>query len=97
MLEIRKRAAAIPRRRVPPLTMTLLDRLLVTEIGSSFGVALGLFTVLLVMNHLFYLARLIIGEGIAIQVALVLMAYKIPYFVCCRRSSLTIRRLPKAS
>lgn len=63
------------------MTMTLLDRLLVTEVGSSFGVALGLFTVLLVMNHLFYLARLIIGQGIAIQVALVLMAYKIPYFI----------------
>lgn len=63
------------------MTMTLLDRLLVGEVSASFGVALGLFTVLLVMNHLFYLARLIIGEGIAIQIALVLMAYKIPYFV----------------
>ena len=61
--------------------MTLLDRLLVVEVGSSFGYALGLFTVLLVMNHLFYLARLIIGQGIAIRVALVLMAYKIPYFI----------------
>ena len=61
--------------------MTLLDRLLVIEVGSSFGVALGLFTVLLVMNHLFYLARLIIGQGIAIHIALVLMAYKIPYFI----------------
>lgn len=63
------------------MTMSLLDRLLVSEIGSSFGVAIGLFTVLLVMNHLFYLARLIIGQGIAIQIALVLMAYKIPYFI----------------
>lgn len=63
------------------MTMTLLDRLLVSEVGSSFGVALGLFTVLLVMNHLFYLARLIIGQGIAIQIALVLMVYKIPYFI----------------
>ncbi|HEV2359395.1 MAG TPA: LptF/LptG family permease [bacterium] len=61
--------------------MTLLDRLLVIEVGSSFGYALGLFSVLLVMNHLFYLARLIIGQGIAIRVALVLMAYKIPYFI----------------
>lgn len=63
------------------MTMTLLDRLLVVEVGASFATALGLFTVLLVMNHLFYLARLIIGEGIAIHIALVLMAYKIPYFV----------------
>ena len=63
------------------MTMTLLDRMLVIEVGASFVTALGLFTVLLVMNHLFYLARLIIGQGIAIHVALVLMAYKIPYFV----------------
>lgn len=63
------------------MTMTLLDRMLVVEVGASFVTALGLFTVLLVMNHLFYLARLIIGQGIAIHVALVLMAYKIPYFV----------------
>jgi len=63
------------------VTMTLLDRMLVIEVGASFVTALGLFTVLLVMNHLFYLARLIIGQGIAIHVALVLMAYKIPYFV----------------
>lgn len=63
------------------MTMTLLDRLLVGEVSASFGVALGLFTVLLVMNHLFYLARLIIGQGMAVQIALVLMVYKIPYFV----------------
>ncbi len=61
--------------------MTLLDRLLYTEVGHSFGFGLGLFTVLLVMNHLFYLARLVIGQGVAMQVALVLMAYKIPYFI----------------
>ncbi len=59
----------------------LLDRLLVAEIGSSFAFGLGLFTVLLVMNHLFYLARLVIGQGVAIHVALVLMVYKIPYFI----------------
>lgn len=63
------------------MTPTLLDRLLVTEIGSSFTFGLGLFTVLLVMNHIFYLARLVIGQGIAVHVALVLMVYKIPYFI----------------
>jgi lipopolysaccharide export system permease protein len=63
------------------VTMTLLDRLLVLEVSASFAAALGLFSALLVMNHLFYLARLIIGQGIAVRIALVLMAYKIPYFV----------------
>jgi lipopolysaccharide export system permease protein len=33
------------------------------------------------MNHLFYLARLVIGQGIAVQTALILMIYKIPYFI----------------
>ncbi len=63
------------------MTRTLLDRLLYAEVGSSFGFGLGLFTVLLVMNHLFYLARLVIGQGVAVQIALVLILYKIPYFV----------------
>ncbi|HXX37650.1 MAG TPA: LptF/LptG family permease [bacterium] len=63
------------------MTVTLLDRLLWAEVGSSFTFSLGLFSVLLVMNHLFYLARLVIGQGIAVQTALVLMIYKIPYFI----------------
>ncbi len=63
------------------MTLTLLDRLLVTEVGSSFAFGLGLFTALLVMNHLFYLARLVIGQGVAVHLALVLMGYKIPYFI----------------
>jgi lipopolysaccharide export system permease protein len=63
------------------VTLTLLDRLLLTEVGSSFGFGLGLFTVLLVMNHLFYLARLVIGQGMAVHTAALLMLYKVPYFV----------------
>jgi len=63
------------------LTISLLDRLVYAEVGASFGFGLGLFTVLLVMNHLFYLARLVIGQGVAVQTALVLMIYKIPYFI----------------
>ncbi len=63
------------------MTFSLLDRLLYAEVGSSFGFGLGLFTALLVMNHLFYLARLIIGQGVALQVALILMVYKVPYFI----------------
>ncbi len=60
---------------------SLLDRLVWEEVGASFGFGLGLFTVLLVMNHLFYLARLVIGQGLAVETALVLMVYKMPYFI----------------
>jgi len=63
------------------VTGSLLDRLLFSEVGHSFGFGLGLFTVLLVMNHLFYLARLVIAQGVAVQVALALMVYKVPYFI----------------
>ncbi len=60
---------------------TLLDRLVWTEVGSFFPFSLGLFSVLLIMNQLFYLVRLVIGQGVALETALVLMAYKIPYFI----------------
>jgi lipopolysaccharide export system permease protein len=60
---------------------SLLDRLVWEEVGVSFGFGLGFFTVLLVMNHLFFLARLIVGQGLAVGTALVLMLYKIPYFI----------------
>ncbi len=63
------------------MTLTLLDRLLYAEVGSSFSFGLGLFTALLVMNHLFYLARLVIGQGVVLHIALILMVYKVPYFI----------------
>jgi lipopolysaccharide export system permease protein len=63
------------------VTLTLLDRLLYEEIGSAFGLGLGVFTVLLVMNQLFQLARLVVENGVAVQIALELMAYKIPSLV----------------
>lgn len=63
------------------MIVTLLDRLVYAEVGSSFGFGLGLFTALLVMNHLFYLARLVIGQGVALHLALILMFYKVPYFI----------------
>lgn len=60
---------------------SLLDRLVWTEVASFFPFSLGLFSVLLIMNQLFYLVRLVIGQGVALETALVLMAYKIPYFI----------------
>src|SRR5207244_4077934 len=55
--------APVPRRGVPAVRLSLLDRLLSTEIGISFGFGLGFFSTLLVMNHVFYLARLAISQG----------------------------------
>jgi len=69
------------RRGLPLPTLSLLDRLLATEIGLSFGFGLAFFTTLLVMNHIFYLARLAINQGLPFGTALELFAYKVPYLV----------------
>ena len=63
------------------MRLSLLDRLLSTEIGISFGFGLGFFSTLLVMNHVFYLARLAISQGMPFGVALELFVYKVPYLV----------------
>lgn len=60
---------------------SLLDRLLTTEVGISFGFGLAFFTALLVMNHVFYLARLAISQGMPFGIALQLFLYKVPYLV----------------
>ncbi len=63
------------------MKVSLLDRLLSVEIGVSFGFGLAFFSTLLVMNHVFYLARLAISQGMPFGIALQLFAYKIPYLV----------------
>lgn len=61
--------------------LSLLDRLLSMEVGISFGFGLAFFTTLLVMNHVFFLARLAISQGMPFGVAFQLFLFKIPYLV----------------
>jgi lipopolysaccharide export system permease protein len=61
--------------------LSLLDRLLSTEIGVSFGFGLAFFSTLFIMNHAFYLARLAISQGMPFGIALQLFIYKVPYMV----------------
>ncbi len=63
------------------MKLSLLDRLLAAEIGISFGFGLAFFSTLLVMNHVFYLARLAISQGMPFGIALQLFTYKVPYLV----------------
>ena len=63
------------------MKVSLLDRLLSVEIGVSFGFGLAFFSTLLVMNHVFYLARLAISQGMPFGIALQLFVYKVPYLV----------------
>ncbi len=63
------------------MKISLLDRLLSVEIAVSFGFGLAFFSTLLVMNHVFYLARLAISQGMPFGTALQLFVFKIPYLV----------------
>ena len=58
-----------------------MDRMLTEEIGVSFGFGVGFFTTLLVMNHIFYLARLAIGQGMPFDIALQLFGLRVPYII----------------
>jgi len=58
-----------------------MDRMLTEEIGVSFGFGVGFFTTLLVMNHIFYLARLAIGQGMPFDIAMQLFGLRVPYIV----------------
>ncbi len=73
------------------MRLSLLDRLFCTEIGISFGFGLGFFTTLLVMNHVFYLARLAISQGMPFGIALQLFMYKVPYLVAFSAPATEVR------
>jgi len=63
------------------VTVSLLDRLIWMEIGGAFGFGLGLFSVLVVMNHLFYLARIVIGQGVPFAIVFALFVYRVPSLI----------------
>ncbi|MDR5695537.1 MAG: LptF/LptG family permease [Armatimonadota bacterium] len=58
--------------------MRLLDRYLLKELGGALLFAAGIFTSLLLANHLFQLARLIFQQGAQASVAIQLVLYRLP-------------------
>jgi len=65
------RAVAIP----------LLDRYLWRQLRDLFLFGVAIFTVLLLVNHLFTLARLVLQQGAPFSAALELLVYRLPYFL----------------
>ncbi len=63
------------------MRLSLLDRLVTTEVGTSLAFGVGFFSTLLTMNHAFYLARLAITQGMPYGMALQLFVYKVPPLV----------------
>ncbi len=59
----------------------LLDRYLWRQIRDLFLFGVAIFATLLIVNHLFFLARVVLNEGIGLGVALQLLLYRLPYFV----------------
>ncbi len=59
----------------------LLDRYLWRQLRDLFLFGVAVFTILLLINHLFLLARLVLQQGAPFSAALELLVYRLPYFV----------------
>ena len=63
------------------MSIRLLDRYVWRQLGELFTFGVGIFTLLLLVNHLFLVARLVLQQGAAFSVALQLLIYRLPYFL----------------
>src|SRR5438445_5805438 len=63
------------------MSMSLLDRYLWRQLRELFMFGVAIFTLLLLVNHVFYLARLVLNEGAALSVVLQLLVFRLPYFL----------------
>ncbi len=63
------------------MAIPLLDRYLWRHLRDLFAFGVAIFTTLLLVNHLFFLARLVLQQGTALSIAFQLFVYKLPYFL----------------
>lgn len=62
--------------------MRLIDRYILRELGGIFLFGVAIFTgLLLVITHLFFVARVAADVGLPIRTSLALLVLKVPYFV----------------
>lgn len=59
--------------------MRLIDRYIIREVAGVFLFGVAVFTSLLLVNHLFFLARVTAEVGIAIRTSLELLLLRVPY------------------
>jgi len=64
-----------------PVPIPLLDRYLWRQLRDLFVFGVAIFSVLLLINHLFTLARLVLQQGAPFSAALELLVYRLPYFL----------------
>ncbi len=63
------------------MAIGLLDRYLWRQLRGLFLFGVSIFTVLLMFNHLFLLARLVFQRGAPLGTAIELLMYRLPYFL----------------
>lgn len=63
------------------MSVAILDRYVSREMTTSFLFGVAFFTVFLVVNHLLFVARLVVSGGLEIGSAVDLFVYRLPYFV----------------
>ncbi len=63
------------------MAVGLLDRYIWRHLRGLFLFGVAIFTTFLLVNHLFFLARLVFQEGATFLAALELLVYRIPYFI----------------
>ncbi|MDR7483366.1 MAG: LptF/LptG family permease [Armatimonadota bacterium] len=61
--------------------MRRLDRYILREVGGVFVFGIGLFTTLLALNHIFFLARVTADAGAPWRAMFTLLVLRLPYFV----------------
>lgn len=59
--------------------MRLIDRYILREVGGIFLFGVAVFTTLLLVNHLFFLARLAADSGVPVRTNLFLLVLRVPY------------------
>ncbi len=63
------------------MAVGLLDRYIWRHLSGLFVFGVAIFTTFLMVNHLFFLARLVFDEGATFLVALKMLVYRLPYFL----------------
>lgn len=61
--------------------MAILDRYIIREVGSIFLFGIALFTLILTVNHIFFLARFAAAQHIDVIVVARLLLLRVPYFL----------------
>ncbi len=61
--------------------MAILDRYIVREVGAIFLFGIALFTLILTVNHIFFLARFAAAEHLGVALVVRLLVLRVPYFL----------------